>query len=91
MCIRDSKYVVEVRYFKSGGNYRIQYREPGDRGYEDISRAEMDQRLRTLSEEQPDDLYVRVIIPDDSGLSYSEAWQFTNRVHTRYDYYFRDE
>ena len=84
-----NKHVVEVRYFKSDGKYRIQYREPGDSGFRDISRAEMDRRLLGLSEEMPDRLYVRVIIPDDSGLSYSEAWQFTSHVHNSYDYYFR--
>jgi hypothetical protein len=32
-------------------------------------------------------LYVKVIIPDNSGLSYNEAWRFTNDMLTRYDYY----
>ena len=27
----------------------------------------------------------------DSGLSYSEAWSFTNHLHKNYDYYFQEE
>jgi chromosome segregation ATPase len=87
----SNKYVVEVRYFKSGGDYRIQYREPEDAGFRDLSRAELDQRLSKLSADMPDALYVKVIIPDDSGLSYTEAWRFTSDMHTRYDYYFRGQ
>jgi len=87
----SNKYVVEVRYSKSGGTHRIQYREPGVETFREMSRAELDQRLTQLSNEKPDELYVKVIIPDGSGLSYSEAWRFTSEMHTKYDYYFREQ
>ena len=32
-------------------------------------------------------LYVKLIIPDDSGLSYNEAWSFTVDMLDKYDYY----
>jgi hypothetical protein len=34
-------------------------------------------------------LYVKIVIPDTSGLSYSEAWSFTNNILSRYDYYYQ--
>ena len=46
-----------------------------------ISRADMFERLG-------DYLYFRVVIPDDSGLTYKEAWDFTRTVLSDLDYYY---
>ena len=32
---------------------------------------------------------MKVIIPEDSGLSYNEAFRFTTELHGKYDYYTR--
>jgi len=86
----SGRFPVEVRYTKAGGGYQIRFRE-GDAGdYADTSRDKLDQRLAKLKSEHPEGLYVRVVIPDGSGLSFSEAWEFTNHLHRNYDYYFRD-
>lgn len=84
------KTLVEVRYAKVGGNYRIDYKGPGDAGFQRISRANLDRKLTALKQ-RDNDLYVKVILPKDSGLSYSEAWSFTNHLHRNYDYYFQEE
>lgn len=84
------KTVVEVRYSKSGGSYHIDYRAPGENEFSSISRKALDQRLTRLKEKD-NNLYVKVILPKDSGLSYSEAWSFTNHLHQNYDYYFQEE
>jgi hypothetical protein len=34
---------------------------------------------------------VKVIFPENSGLSYNEAWEFTSHLHGNYDYYFKEE
>ena len=47
--------------------------------------------LRRLSKEQKNGLYVKVIFPENSGLSYNEAWEFTSHLHRNYDYYFKAE
>ena len=84
------RHAVEVRYGKSGGGYTIRFRE-GDSGeYADLSRDKLEQRLAKLKAEHPEGLYVRVVIPDGSGLSFSEAWEFTNQMHRGYDYYFQE-
>ena len=84
------KTVVEVRYAKSGGKYRIDYRAPGAGSFQSVSRKTLDKRLTQLKN-KGNNLYVKVILPKDSGLSYSEAWKFTNHLHQNYDYYFQEE
>jgi septal ring factor EnvC (AmiA/AmiB activator) len=85
------KTVVEVRYYKHKGKFRIDYKGPGDSQFKQVSRKRVDQILSGLKAKQPDGLYVKVILPKDSGLSYSEAWEFTNHLHQTYDYYYQEE
>ena len=84
------KTLVEVRYSKSGGKYRIDYKGPGDSGFKRVSRKTLDNKLTALKKREKG-LYVKVILPKDSGLSYSEAWSFTNHLHQNYDYYFQED
>jgi chromosome segregation ATPase len=84
------KIVVEVRYTKSGKYFRIDYKGPGDSGFSSISHKKLEQNLNRLKE-QENNLYVKVIIPKNSGLSYNEAWSFTNHLHQNYDYYYQEE
>ena len=58
--------------------------------YRTLDRKELNSRLSTLKDEYSGQLYVKVIIPKDSGLSYNEAWGFTQDILTRYDYYYQD-
>jgi hypothetical protein len=46
--------------------------------------------LGELKQRYPDDLYVRIIIPETSRLSYNEAWDFTNTILSKYDYYYQE-
>lgn len=77
------KQVVEVIYRKSG--YSI--RAPGESSTRNVSRASLESELAGLKSKYDKDLYVKVIIPGDSGLSYNDAWRFTNDMLTKYDYY----
>ena len=86
----EGKQVVEVRYESRGGAPQIELRAPGDSGFQPLSAGAMHRRLDALKAQFGQDLYVRIIIPPDSGLSYSEAWDFTRVVLDRYDYYFQD-
>jgi hypothetical protein len=47
----------------------------------------LNKRLAKLKDTYAGNLYVKVIIPEDSGLSYSEAWNFTYDLLRNYDYY----
>lgn len=77
------KQVVEVVYSKGG--YSI--RKPGESALRAVGRSALEDELSALKAQYGTDLYVKVIIPDNSGLSYNEAWRFTQDMLSRYDYY----
>ncbi len=83
------KFVVEVRYFKKGGVDHIDFKQPGDSEFRSLSRHELDRLLSSLKQQHPDKLYIKVIFPENSGLSYNEAWKFTHHLHSNYDYYYQ--
>jgi len=84
------KYVVEVHYEKRGKSHHIKFKEPGSDGYTAVTRKELDKHLNELKEPHSGDLYIKIIIPSSSGLSYNEAWRFTADVLAKYDYYHLD-
>ena len=84
------KRLVSVRYRKKDDAYLISFKETEGGDYEFITREQLDARLSDLKDAYPGKLYVKVIIPKDSGLSYNEAWGFTQNILTRYDYYYQD-
>jgi septal ring factor EnvC (AmiA/AmiB activator) len=85
------RHLIEVRYWKEDGGYQISWREGGEGGYQSITREQLDKVLTRLSAEHENGLYVKVIFPENSGLSYNEAWEFTSHLHSNYDYYFKAE
>jgi len=84
------KYVVEVRYSKVQGQPLIEYKEPTQAVFKTVSRESLEKRLSALRQRDPDGLYIKVIIPKESALSYSEAWSFTSDLHKKFDYYYQD-
>jgi chromosome segregation ATPase len=83
------RHLIEVRYWKDDDEYRISWREGGEGNYQDITRSQLDKVLGRLAAEKENGLYIKVIFPENSGLSYNEAWEFTSQLHGRYDYYFK--
>jgi len=83
------RYLVEVRYIKREGNYQISWRQGGEGDFNPISSTQLDEALGRLKRQKQDGLYIRIILPENSGLSYSEAWKFTSHLHKNYDYYFQ--
>jgi chromosome segregation ATPase len=84
------KYLVSVRYRKENGKYQLEFKEMEGDEYQTLSRKELDKKLSALKDEYSGALYVKVIIPKDSGLSYNEAWGFTQDILTSYDYYYQE-
>jgi len=84
------KYLVSVRYRKENGKYQLEFKEMEKDDYQTLSRKELDKKLSALKDEYSGALYVKVIIPKDSGLSYNEAWGFTQDILTSYDYYYQE-
>ena len=81
------KYVVTVRYWREDGKEQLRFRDADEDEYSTVSRKELHRRLSKLKEDHAGKLYVKLIIPDDSGLSYNEAWGFTLDILDKYDYY----
>jgi len=85
------KHVVSVRYFREDRKIQIRLRESEDEDYQSVNMDQLNKRLAKLKDTYAGNLYVKVIIPEDSGLSYSEAWNFTYDLLKKYDYYHQDE
>ena len=84
------KEVVSVQYRKEAGADSYLIKGIGQDSWEDMTRDALFGRLGQLKKSLGDSLYIKVVIPDDSGLSYNEAWDFTKQVLSRYDYYYED-
>ncbi len=84
------KTVVSVNYSRVGERYRIFFKGVGAAEYQEIRREELHKRLGKLKEQLRAKLYVKIVIPEDSNLSYNEAWTFTQEILSRYDYYYSD-
>jgi hypothetical protein len=84
------KYIAEVYYIRGAGGEVIRYKRPGDSEFIDLSLSEVEKRLTKLKQEKGADLYVKIIIPTDSGLTYNEAWEFMRNLLAKYDYYYQD-
>jgi len=82
------KYVVEVNYEKIKGKGRIRFKDLGDKNYTTMTSDELHNKLAALKKEHPKQLYIKIIIPENSGLSYSEAWEFMKGTLHKYDYYY---
>ncbi len=84
------KEVVSVQYRKTDGQNSYLLKGIGEESWAELSREALFTRLGKLKEQLGDALYIKVVIPDDSGLSYNEAWDFTKQVLSRFDYYYED-
>ena len=84
------KQVVSVQFLRTGEALHYLLKDVGAVEWRETSRQELFTRLDELKARLGDELYVKVVIPDDSGLSYNEAWDFTKAVLSRFDYYYKD-
>ncbi len=85
------KFVVAVIYTKYKGRsvYRLRTHSKGE--YKNVSRRQLERKMTKLKKQHSSNLYVKVVIPKNSGLSYSEALKFTSFMQKSYDYYFQPE
>ncbi|RMH49855.1 MAG: hypothetical protein D6682_08340 [Zetaproteobacteria bacterium] len=84
------KVVVSVRYRKQNGVLHIALQEPGAKAFTEVDSVELHRRLSRLKQRLGRKLYVRILFPDDSGLSYNEAWRITESLLRMYDYYYQE-
>ncbi len=86
----EGHHLVEVRYYKRKGRPHIEWRDAGTGNFQPVSLKRLEALLAKLKAKYAEGLYVKVILPKNSGLSFSEAWRFTNALHRKYDYYFQE-
>lgn len=84
------KHVASVQHLRRDGQRRYMFKDAGDARWQEMSRDRLYEELGALKERLGDQLYVKIVIPDDSGLTYNEAWDFTKEILSRYDYYYKD-
>jgi len=84
------KQVATVQYSRIGADYIILFKDVGATEAQEVTRAQLHRKLAALKEKYAEDLYVKIVIPDASGLSYNEAWDFTKDILSKYDYYYID-
>jgi len=87
----NGKHVVSVWYSKQTGRDVYRIRDSGQGAFTTTTRRGMASTLARLKDKYGKELYVKVIIPENSALSYSEAWRFTTEMQRAYDYYYQDD
>ncbi len=84
-----NKHVVEVLYTMRQGTAVYGLRQDSASSWQIMPLAQLRQSLQALKDRYGKKLYVRIIIPDDSPLSFNQAWEFTHRMLKAYDYYYQ--
>ncbi len=84
------KYIAEVYYVKGKSGNVIRFRQPGIKQFSTLRLEQVEQRLAQLKREHGKNLYVKIIIPENSGLTYNEAWSFMRKLLVKYDYYYQE-
>ncbi len=84
------KQVVSVQFLNVDGEPKYLLKDLGKTTWNPLPKDVLFARLELLREQLGTDLYIKVVIPDDSGLSYNEAWNFTKTILSRFDYYYTD-
>jgi chromosome segregation ATPase len=83
------KYVVSVNYERIDGKERIRFKDAGDKSYRTLDKKELHEILAKLKKTHKKKLYIKLIIPKESGLTYNEAWGFMKSLLEKYDYYYQ--
>jgi chromosome segregation ATPase len=84
------KYVVSVNYERIKGKERIRFKDSGDENYTLVTEKQLHKKLTKLKKKYPKKLYIKIVIPKESGLTYNEAWTFMKDLLQKYDYYYHE-
>jgi chromosome segregation ATPase len=84
------KYVVSVNFERIKGKERIRFKDSGEESYTVVTEKQLHNKLAELKKKYPKKLYIKIVIPKESGLTYSEAWSFMKDLLHKYDYYYRE-
>ncbi|MCK4706865.1 MAG: hypothetical protein KAT90_15430, partial [Gammaproteobacteria bacterium] len=83
------KYVVSVNFEIIKGKERIRFKDTGQKNYTVVTEKKLHSKLTQLKKKHPKKLYIKIVIPKKSGLTYNEAWSFMKGLLHKYDYYYQ--
>jgi|UPI00037C4796 myosin heavy subunit len=86
-----NKHVVEVLYDDRDGVRVYGMRDSSNQPWREMAQRTLEEQLAVMKQQYGAQLYVRIIIPDNSPISFNEAWDFTHRMLKRYDYYYQKQ
>ena len=84
------KYVVSVNFERIKDKERIRFKDSGDKNYTVVTEKQLHSKLAQLKKAHPKKLYIKIVIPKESGLTYNEAWTFMKGLLQKYDYYYQE-
>ena len=84
------KYVVSVNFERVNGKERIRFKDSGQENYTIVTNKQLHSKLAKLKKKYPKKLYIKIVIPKESGLTYNEAWTFMRGLLEKYDYYHQE-
>ena len=84
------KYVISVNFERIKGKERIRFKDSGQESYSVVTEKQLHSKLAKLKKKHPKKLYIKIVIPKESGLTYNEAWTFMKDLLHKYDYYYRE-
>jgi len=84
-----NKHIIEVLYDDRGGERVYGLRDSSRYPWREMAVSRLEKKLAAMKQQYGAELYVRIIIPDNSPISFNEAWDFTHRMLKRYDYYYQ--
>jgi len=84
------KHVVSVNFERIRGKERIRFKDSSDQNYTVVTKQQLHKKLTKLKKKYPKKLYIKIVIPKESGLTYNEAWSFMKNMLDKYDYYYQE-
>jgi len=84
------KYVVNVYMSKRDGKTIYRIKQPGQIEPQELSLDALHAQLQQLKHEHQLQLYTKIRIDEKSAIGFDEAWQFTQKILSKYDYYAND-
>lgn len=84
------KYVVSVNFERINGQERIRFKDSGATNYTVVTNTQLHSKLAKIKKQHPKKLYIKIVIPKESGLTYNEAWTFMKGLLHKYDYYYQE-
>jgi len=85
----QGKYVVSVSIERINGKERIRFKGSNEENFTLVSKKQLHNTLAKLQKKHTQNLYIKIVIPEKSGLTYNEAWEFMKETLHKYDYYYQ--